>query len=111
MAHIYPKSERTLDLYKEVGAQTRLCKDVLVRMVVGLGKVLKANELHKLTKAIDLLQEASSTAENRMYSDHPEIGHDYINVFYGTLGQDCGNPVDTEVRLKAEEFANSIIAH
>ncbi len=109
MAKILPKKERTLDVYLNVGAKVRLAKHALVKAAVALGKVLKSDELTKVDRALDLLYEAVSKADDRMYCDHPEIsGNGYTRVFYGTLDIEPRSSTEEEVLCLAKKYADEI---
>ncbi|MCR4621621.1 MAG: hypothetical protein K5663_06005 [Clostridiales bacterium] len=109
MAKILPKKERTLDVYLNVGAQVRLAKDAVGKAYVALGKVLKADELAKVRRALDLLDDAVNKADSRMYCDHPEIsGNGYTSVFYGTVGIEARSQVEKEVLRLAKKYADEL---
>ena len=109
MAKILPKKERTLDVYLNVGAQVRLAKHALVKAAVALGKVLKSDEVAKVNRALDLLYEAVSKADDRMYCDHPEIsGNGYTSVFYGALDIEPRSSTEKEVLRLARKDANEL---
>ena len=110
MARIYPKSKRTLECYKQIGAEMRLCKEITIKALCDLGKVLKARDIHKAFRILNLLDEACDKADSQMYSDHRyEINSDYQDVFYGCLENPSRNAVDDEVRKRAALFAKEII--
>lgn len=108
MARILAKKDRTLEAYKQAGAQVRLCKAAAVSAAVALGGVLTSDEYAKVTRALSLLDEAVCRADDRMFHDHPGIGDDYTRVFYGHLGSDTISPVDEEVRRLAREYADGL---
>ena len=109
MAKIFPPKERTLDIYLNVGAQVRLAKDAAGKAYVALGKVLSSVELKKVRRALDLLDDAVSKAENRMFCDHPEIsGKGYTSVFYGTVGIEARSKVEKEVLQWAKKCAEEL---
>ncbi len=108
MAKILSKKDRTLDIYKHTGAKMRLCKDVAVRTACAMGGVLTANELAKATRALSLLTEVCSDAEDRMFRDHPHLGDEYVNVFYGTLSGPSASALDEEIREMAKDFADGL---
>ena len=109
MAKILPQKERTLDVYLNVGAKVRLSKHAFVKAAVALGKVLKSDELAKVNRALDLLYEAVSKAEDRMFRDHPEItGNGYTSVFYGALDIEARSPTEKEVLRLAKKYADEL---
>ena len=108
MARILAKKDRTLEVYKHAGAQVRLMKAAAVNSAVALGGVLTSDEYAKVRRALSLLDEAVSRAEDRLFHDHPGIEDDYTSVFYGRLGGDPISPVDGEVRQLAREYADGL---
>lgn len=109
MAKILPKKERTLDVYLNVGAHVRLAKNTAGKAYVALGKVLKSDELAKVRRALDLLDDAVSKAEDRMYCDHPEIsGNGYTSVFYGALDIEPRSSTEKEVLRLAKKYADGL---
>lgn len=108
MAKILPKKKRTLEVYKRAGAKVRLWKEVNARTVCALGGVLKSDEIAKVFRALSLLNEACSEAESRMFQDHPDIGDEYVNVFYGGLTGDPASALDAEIRRMARDFADGL---
>ena len=109
MAKKFPRRERKLDVYLNVGAQVRLAKDAVGKAYVALGKVLSSVELKKVRRALDLLDGAVSKAENRMFCDYPEIsGKGYTSVFYGTVGMEPRSQVEQEVLRRAKKCAEDL---
>ena len=106
MAKILSKKQRTLDVYKCAGAKMRLCKEVATSAVCTLSGVLPANKLAKALRALSLLNEACSEAEERMFQDHPYLGGRVIRVFFGSLSGDSASALDDEIRKMAKNFAN-----
>ena len=45
--------DRTIDVYKRVGAEMRLLKSILSKVTVDVSKVLTATETDKLIKELD----------------------------------------------------------
>ena len=108
MAKILSKNERTLETYVHIGARARLCKAAAVNAAVALGGVLTSDEYAKVRRALSLLDEAVSRADDRMFRDHPGIGDDYACVFYGHLGGEPISPIDRETRLLAKNYADEL---
>lgn len=103
------KDERTVALYKEVGAEMRLFKDIGSKLAVDISKILPAAEADKFLWGVEKLTvNQASHAEDRMYSDHPELSTAHNDVFYGNLSDVPRNDVDREVirlaRQKADEL-------
>ena len=110
MARILPKKERTLETYKQVGAEVRLMKAVTVKAACSLGGVLTSDEYAKVSRALSLLDEAVSRADDRLFRDHPDIADEYTSVFYGHLGGAPISPLDEEMHRRAKEYADGIFA-
>ena len=109
MARISPNNERTLEVYKDAGAKVRLMKAAAVEACVALGRVLTSSEMAKVRRAMDLLNDAVSAADSRMFNDHSEIcGKGYARVFYGNLKDEDGTPLDKEIRRRAKEHADAL---
>ena len=102
------KEERTLDLYKQVGAEWRLYKEIRARLLVDASKVLTAPEQDKLLRACGRTDEVCSRADDHMFHDHPEVDNTYVDVFYGTLHGEPRTAVDAEVVSLARSVADSL---
>lgn len=102
------KNERTLDVYKEAGAYMRLLKTLGAKTATKADAVLASNETDKILRALDVIKELCSCAEERMFKDHPQIGSDYIDVFYGCLSMTPKNAVDKEVIERAKRIASEL---
>ena len=109
MARILPKKDRTLEMYKQIGAQVRLMKEVNVNTACLLGGVLSSNEYAKVRRALSLLNEAVSRADDRLFHDHPYVGDEYTRVFYGSLKDTPASPLDEEIHWLAKEYADGIV--
>jgi len=110
MARIYPKSKRTIDEYKQIGAELRLFKEIETRVSCDLGRVLNASDMKKLLRTRRLYDEVCSNAENNMYADHPELGGESTSVFYGALSGEPISKTDEEIRILAKKAAGDIFA-
>ena len=63
--------DRTIDVYKRVGAEMRLLKSILSKVTVDVSKVLSATETDKLIKELDRICLICSKAEENMFQDYP----------------------------------------
>lgn len=99
------KKERNLDRYKKVGAMMRLFKTLGSGIAVESSKVLPAKELTGILRKADIL---CSRAEERMFSDYPELGHEYTDVFYGAIKGETRNEIDAEIIGIAKEAADEL---
>lgn len=100
------KKERTIDLYKEAGAEMRLFRILGDILAIHISRVLSASDSDKFMRALQRIDEVRSRAEDNMFHDHPEVSNDYLNVFYGDLKHEPRTPVDAEVMVKAKEAAD-----
>lgn len=100
--------ERTIDIYKRVGAEMRLLKSVLSKVTVDVSKVLTATETDKLIKALDRICLICSRAEENMFKDYPNLSNEYTDVFYGALNFEPRNEVDAEIIETAKRVADEL---
>ena len=104
------RKKRTLDLYKQIGAEARILKQILPQFLVDISKVLCANDNNRAWKYEQVMSSVISNAEDQMFRDYPSLGHDYINVFYGGLRQEPINEVDSEITMIARTYLVNLIA-
>lgn len=76
---------RTLEMYKKVGAEARLLKMVFAKFYVDAANIAQSSVSGKLFTIDRKITEAVSELENLMFKDFPNISNDYCDVFYGTL--------------------------
>ena len=94
------RRDRTLELYKTIGEEARLLKHFLTTFVVDSSKILYANDSDRLSAITHKIEKMISAMEDQMFRDYPDLGHDYINVFYGGLFGEAINSVDSEITQK-----------
>jgi len=104
------KKYRTKETYMDAGAAMRLLKAAGSKVADEVGKVLSAKDNDKLLKALRVIDEVCSKAEDSMFSDHPELTDDALDVFYGTLDIESRNETDAHVKAKAKEMADGFFA-
>lgn len=109
---MYRKSERTVELYKEIGAKVRLLKDVLCNAEVAMSEVLPAAEADRVINKLDtIIDEAVCHCEDQMYKDHPELDSRFNDIFYGNLKSEPRNDIDAEMigraQLEAKKLAET----
>ena len=104
------KKYRTKETYLDAGAAMRLLKDAGAKAACEAGKVLSAKDNDKLVKALHVIDEVCSRAEDNMFSDHPELNDDALDVFYGALDLGARNETDAKVKAKAKEMADGFFA-
>lgn len=106
---MYRKSERTVELYKSIGAKVRLLNDLLSDAEVAMSQVLPAAEADRMILKMDkIIGEATSHCENQMYKDHPELDNRHNDVFYGTLKSEPRNEIDAEMIGRAQMEAKKL---
>lgn len=103
-----PKKDRTIDEYKQAGAEMRLMKNLGTKLVVDISKVLPAAETDKLLRTLGEMDEVCSRAEDRMFHDHPELSNDYLSVFYGAINNTPRNSLDEEMIERARQVADEL---
>ena len=79
------KKERTIELYKLVGAEMRLFRTLGGNLAIHMSQVLLSTDTDKFMRVLQKIDEVRSRAEDNMFHDHPEVSNDYLNVFYGDL--------------------------
>ena len=104
------RKKRTLDLYKQIGAEARIVKQILTLFFVDVSSVLYAKDNDRAQKCDQVINSVISNAEDQMFRDYPRLGHDYINVFYGGLKQEPINEVDREIMTIAETYLVNLVA-
>lgn len=102
------KRERTIDAYKKAGAEMRLLKTLQSRVWTGVGNLVSAQDQNKLLRAFRIIDAVCSNVEDNMFRDHPELGSEYIDVFYGATYAEPRRPLDAEIIAKAKEVADDL---
>ena len=95
------KKERTIDVYKQAGAEMRLFSELGGRLAIHISQVLSAPDTDKFMRALRRIDEVCSRADDNMFHDHPEISNEYMGVFYGAVSGKPRNAVDAEVIARA----------
>jgi hypothetical protein len=102
------KKERTLDVYKQAGAEMRLFKHLAAKLSVDISKVLSAGDTDMLLRALGKVDIICSRAEDNMFRDFPGLTSDHIDVFYGNVQDGPRNDVDAEMMARAKEAADEL---
>lgn len=102
------KQERTVETYKQAGAAMRLTKSLINQLVVDISPVLLAKDQDRLLKAMNMIDEVSSHAEDNMFKDHPQLNNHYIDVFYGDVADEPRNEVDKKIIEIAKEVSDGL---
>lgn len=100
------KKERTMDRYKKAGAEMRLLKTICGKTAVDISLVLSAAGTDKFLKALRMIEEVSSKAEDNMFRDHPDLPDEYVDVFFGDTDKKPRNGVDEMMIDMALEVAS-----
>lgn len=102
------KKERTIDLYKEAGAEMRLFRILGDILAIRISRVLSASDSDKFMRALQRIDEVRSRAEDNMFHDHPDLSNEYLDVFYGNFSEKPRNTVDEEIRALAKEKTDEL---
>ena len=94
---MYNKNDRTMEVYVEAGAYARLLSDVGTKAAVAMSRILPAKEADKLVCLLNKIDEVKCKADDQLFKDFPQLGHEGTDVFYGTLSQEPRNELDEEV--------------
>ena len=105
------KNERTLEQYLEAGAYARLLSDIGAKAAVTLSKVLPAKDSDKLVRLLNKIDEVISRADDQLFRDFPQLGHEGTAVFYGTLSQKPDCELDKQMICMAEKKAMELFDH
>ena len=92
------RKDRTMDLYMQIGAEARFIKRMMCKFIVDSSKILYAPDTAKLMSISRKMDVIISGMEDQMFRDYQDLGHDYINVFYGAPDTETLNGVDAEVK-------------
>lgn len=102
------KNERTMEVYVEAGAYARLLSDIGAKAAVAMSKVLPAKDVDRLVILLNRIDEIKCKADDQLFRDFPQIGHEGTDVFYGTLSQAPENELDVEVISAAKQKAKDL---
>jgi len=102
------KVDRTMDKYMRAGAMMRLYKTLGSKLAIEISKVQSAQDQDMLRRSMERVSAVCSKAEDNMFSDHPDLSSEYINVFYGSTNGKPVNQVDKEVIGLAREIADEL---
>lgn len=102
------KKYRTIDEYKKAGAEMRLFKNLGVKLEVDISKVVSASDYEILSRAFNRVDEVCSRAEDNMFHDFPELGNEYVVVFYGNVSDEPRNPLDEEIINLAKQVSDGL---
>ena len=105
---MYNKNERTMGVYVEAGAYARLLSDIGTKAAVAMSKILPAKETDRLVNLLHRLDEVKCKADDQLFRDFPDLGHEGTDVFYGTLSEEPQNQLDAEVISTAKQKAMAL---
>ena len=101
-------NERKIEVYENAGAYMRLLKTVGTKAVVAISPVLHAKDTGRLLKALNTIDEICSKADSNMFSDYPNLGNKYVDVFYGNLASETRNDIDEKIKAMAKERVDEL---
>ena len=104
------KKNRTLEQYKQIGAEMRLIKELGARLWVDASQILSAFEPDKLRRAFDKINEVCSRADSHLFQDHPEVDNTYVDVFYSNLSSEPRNETDAGMIALAHSVADDLFS-
>jgi len=102
------KANRTIEKYLKAGAEMRLFKTLGTRVFVDVGNLINAVDRNRLKRALDIIGEVCSNAEDNMFRDHPQLTDEYTKVFYGATFKPAINHVDEQIHGLVKETAESL---
>lgn len=102
------RKQRTMEIYENTGALMRLLKTIGTKAIVEVSPVLLAKDSDKMIKALNMVDEICSKAEESMFSDYPDLTDKYIDVFYGALNYEPRNEVDERIIQKARTASDEL---
>lgn len=103
------KKYRTIDEYKNAGAEMRIFNEISAKLVMDMSRVLSASDSDILLRALRRIDRVRSRAEDNMFRDYPELSNEYLSIFYGSLGGEPQNAIDEEVNDIARRIAGGLI--
>lgn len=92
----------------KAGAEMRLLKSLSARLITDTGSILLKTQQDKLMIAMDKVSQLCSVAEENMFKDYPDLGKDYIDVFYGDVSDEPRNEVDKKIIEMAKEVSDGL---
>ena len=102
------KSNRTIDEYKRAGAAMRLFRSVAGKALVDVSGVISSRDQDVMERAINIIEDICSHAEDKMFADFPRLPNDFIDVFYGEVDDEPRNEVDREQIELARKVADEL---
>lgn len=105
---MYNKNERTMEVYVEAGAYARLLSDIGTKAAVAMSKVLPAKETDRLVNLLNRFDEIKCKADDQMFRDFPDLGHEGTAVFYGTLSEEPESELEENVISAAMQQAKGL---
>lgn len=96
--------DKSIEAYLRLGAEFRLFKSLEARIREDLGKITAPRYAVSLTRARHKYDQICSKMEDEMFYKHPELNDEYVQVFYGDVGN---SPYDFRDR-KMLELAKQI---
>lgn len=97
-----------MEVYVEAGAYARLLSDIGTKAAVAMSQILPAKETDRLVVLLNRFDEIKCNADDQLFRDFPELGHEGTAVFYGTLSQEPDCKLDEEVIGMAKAKATEL---
>ena len=94
------KKHATLEDYMALGADIRLLRALLIKMVSN--KMLLLSESSTLSRCLDMIDNFKGDQENKMLDAYPDLSNDYLRIFYGPVNRE---PEDENVDKVVIELA------
>lgn len=76
--------------------------------MVDVSGVINSRDQDVLERAINIIEDICSHAEDKMFADFPRLPNDFIDVFYGEVDDEPRNEVDREQIELARKVADEL---
>lgn len=98
--------------YMKAGAEIKLIEALLFKLEEKAYKILDGREVNGAGNTIyRVLTHIKSDAEDNMFEAHPDLGRDYIHVFYSSLYGPWPNDSYDDVEEEIRSIALDLIAY
>lgn len=106
---MFNKKERTIDQYMKVGAEARLLKTLVSRFYVDVASIIPKHDVHRLDRALEIINDVCCKADGRMFHDHPELDNAFTKVFYGATNFKPRDDLEQSLLAIASEVADKLV--
>ena len=83
-----------------------LMKVLGTKAMVDISYVISAADQDRFARAMNIIEEICSKAEDNMFHDYPDLPNEYIDVFYGSTQSEPRNDMD---RLMIEKARKEVL--